>query len=96
MSASITPPAGMVECDNCDGFGNAGLDEAGRPYTCYRCCMTGWMLEQCQWEEPQVYAPAPRAPHFMERYPLPLPVYPLTDGYRAASFGLDDDIDIPF
>jgi hypothetical protein len=51
MSTFITPPPGMVECDNCDGFGYSGIDGDGRGYVCYRCGMTGWIPAELKAQE---------------------------------------------
>lgn len=89
--ASIKTPAGMVECGSCNPL-NPERDEDGRPYTCYRCCDTGWMPEEMQWAEPQILAVLRNPqPHFMARYPSP-PQFYLTG--RPA--WMDDDCDIPF
>ena len=39
----MKPPKGYEECDSCNPC-NPDCDETGRPYTCYRCCDTGFML----------------------------------------------------
>ncbi len=33
------------ECFKCEGCGFNDVDEAGLPYTCYRCCGTGYISE---------------------------------------------------
>jgi hypothetical protein len=52
----------MVECPKCGGYGYDGVDECGCPYTCYRCCETGFVTlasyEQELREEEQAKAEA--------------------------------------
>jgi hypothetical protein len=42
MKMNTTKEA-MVPCNSCDGYGYDGVDEEGKPYTCYRCAQTGWI-----------------------------------------------------
>jgi len=39
----MKPPKGYEECDSCNPD-HTDCDETGRPYTCYRCGDTGYML----------------------------------------------------
>lgn len=39
----------LVQCPSCGGWPE--LDETGRPYTCFRCCDTGWITKAAYEEE---------------------------------------------
>lgn len=98
----ITTPAGMTECDSCNPL-NPDCDESGRPYTCYRCCDSGWMPVECLDERPDPddkNRPAGVAPYQYDPGTgcmVPVRSYPRTDGARAASIGFADmSDDIPF
>lgn len=38
----MSVPKGFELCDNCDPC-NPDCDEDGRPYTCFRCCNSGYV-----------------------------------------------------
>jgi hypothetical protein len=91
---NIKPPPGHEECDQCDGYGNAGFDECGAPFACYRCGMSGWIpvglreqeareAAEYQRTAPTRWEPATRSNPPSIREPL---------GNPAGVWNTDDDI----